>query len=228
MRIVLVSDTHGLHTSIRIPDGDILIHAGDLTSSGEVREVTAVASWLASLPHRHKIAIAGNHDRLFEHSPGLATGLLRNAGVIYLQDTGITVDGLLIYGSPWQPEFMNWAFNAPRGGLARYWDQIPPGLDVLITHGPPFGILDQNVPAAKRVLAPWEDKESFAGSEHVGCEELQAAVERTRPRVHVFGHIHGGYGARRKGQTTFYNASVCNQVYEPINRPWVVDLAPLK
>ena len=224
MRIALVSDTHGLHDSIRIPEGDILIHAGDLAPSGKSTEIAAAAKWLGSLPHQYKIAIAGNHDLLFESSPSQAIALLRNAGVTYLQDTGINIDGLSIHGSPWQPEFMHWAFNVPRGSLTRYWDLIPPGLDILVTHGPPCSILDQRVPPGKRRLAPWEDEEPFAGSEHVGCEELLAAVERTRPRVHVFGHIHRGYGTSRIGHTAFYNASLCNEAYQPINKPWVIDL----
>jgi Icc-related predicted phosphoesterase len=228
MRIVLLSDTHGLHDSIRIPEGDILIHAGDLSPSGKSGEVAAAAKWLASLPHQYKIAIAGNHDLLFERSPSQAVALLRSAGVSYLQDTGIKVEGLSIYGSPWQPEFMHWAFNVPRGSLARYWDQIPSGLDILVTHGPPFGILDQAISPGKRRLAGWEDEEAFAGSEHVGCRELLAAVERTRPRVHVFGHIHNGYGTSRNEHTVFYNASLCNERYEPINKTWVIDLAALR
>ncbi len=226
MRVVLVSDTHGHHNSIRVPEGDILIHAGDLTPSGGISEVAAAAKWLSSLPHRYKIAIAGNHDVLFERSPTEASSLLRSAGVIYLQDKGISIDGLSIYGSPWQPEFMHWAFNVPRGELAKYWDQIPNLLDVLITHGPPYGILDQRVPAGMRRLAPWEDEEPFAGSDPIGCEELLAAVQRTKPRVHVFGHIHRGYGTTQNEHTTFYNASICNENYEPVNKPWMIDLVP--
>jgi Icc-related predicted phosphoesterase len=224
MRVVLVSDTHGLHNSVRIPDGDILIHAGDLTSSGKSDEVAAAARWLGSLPHQYKIAIAGNHDLLFESSPSQAIALLRSAGVTYLQDSGINAGGLTIYGSPWQPEFMHWAFNVPRGSLAGYWEQIPSGLDILVTHGPPYGILDQRVPGGKRRAAPWEDEEQFAGSEHVGCEELLAAVERARPRVHAFGHIHRGYGSSRNEHTIFYNAALCNEDYEAVNKPWVLDL----
>ena len=226
MRIVLISDTHGLHNSIRVPHGDLLIHAGDLSSSGTYREVAAAAQWLGSLPHRHKIAIAGNHDLLFERQPTQAAALLRSAGVIYLQDSGTNVDGLSIYGSPWQPEFMHWAFNVQRGQLAKYWKQIPTGLDILITHGPPYGILDQRIPPGMRRFAPWEDEEPFAGSDHVGDEELLAAVERVKPRVHVFGHIHSGYGVTQNQHTGFYNASLCDENYEPIHEPWVIDVAP--
>lgn len=219
MKIVLISDTHGLHDSIPIPPGDLLIHAGDLSGSGTQSEIAAAAKWLGSLPHRHKIAIAGNHDWLFERQPTLATALLRSAGVSYLQDSGTNVDGLSIYGSPWQPEFMHWAFNVPRGQLARYWTHIPAGLDILITHGPPLGILDQRVPPGMRRPAPWEDEEPFAGSNHIGDEELFVAVERTKPRVHVFGHIHSGYGKTQNRHTAFYNAALCDEDYEPNNQP---------
>ena len=224
MKIVLVSDTHGVHDSIRIPHGDLLIHAGDLSPSGTDREIAAAANWLGSLPHRYKIAIAGNHDWLFQRQPTLAATIMRSAGVLYLQDSGTSIDGLSVYGSPWQPEFMHWTFNVPRGELAKYWHQIPSGLDILITHGPPYGILDQRVPAGTRRLAAWEDEEPFAGSEHVGDEELLAAVERVRPRVHVFGHIHSGYGTIQNEHTAFYNASQCDEKYEPIHQPWVIDL----
>jgi Icc-related predicted phosphoesterase len=228
MKIVLVSDTHGLHNSIRIPHGDLLVHAGDLSASGKDSEVAAAAKWLGSLPHRHKIAIAGNHDWLFERQPTLAAALLRSAGVSYLQDSGINIDGLSIYGSPWQPEFMHWAFNVPRGQLATYWDEIPTGLDILITHGPPYGILDQRVLPGVRRLAPWEDEEPFAGSDHVGDEELLATVERVKPRIHVFGHIHSGYGKTQNNHTAFYNASLCDEDYEPMHEPWVIDVVPRK
>ncbi len=225
MKIVLLSDTHGYHDSIQIPYGDILIHAGDLTASGDVGQVSAAAKWLGSLPHRHKIAIAGNHDRLFERQPSLAKATLRSAGVTYLQDDGINIDGLSIYGSPWQPEFMHWAFNVPRGQLSKYWNQIPSNLDILVTHGPPYGILDQRVPSGTRRVADWEDKEPFAGSDHIGDEELLAAIQRARPRIHVFGHIHRGYGTAKKEYTPFYNACICNEEYDPVNQPWVIDLA---
>jgi predicted phosphodiesterase len=228
MKIVLLSDTHGLHDSIRVPHGDLLIHAGDLSPSGTDREVAAAVQWLGSLPHRHKIVIAGNHDWLFERQPTQAAALMRSAGIIYLQDSGTRLDGLSIYGSPWQPEFMHWAFNVPRGQLAKYWKQIPAGLDILVTHGPPYGILDQRVRPGMRRLAPWEDEEQFAGSDHLGCEELLATVERAKPQVHAFGHIHSGYGATQNQHTRFYNASICDENYEPGREPWVIDVVPRK
>lgn len=95
---------------------------------------------------------------------------------------------------------------------------------MLITHGPPYGILDQRVPAGMRRLAPWEDEEPFAGSDHVGCEALLTAVQRTKPRVHVFGHLHRGYGGTQNQHTTFYNASLCNEDDAPVHKPWLIDL----
>jgi len=202
----------------------MLIHAGDLTNTGKREQLEETVDWLRSLSHRHRIAIAGNHDWIFERLCDVGVRILERAGIVYLQDTGVTIEGLHLYGSPWQPAFMNWAFNVPRGGLANYWDRIPSGLDILITHGPPYGILDQSIPAGIRRLAPWEDEEVLAGSSHAGCEELIVAIERTKPRVHVFGHIHGGYGTTANQYTTFYNASLCNEQYDPINQPWVIDL----
>lgn len=122
MKVVLISDTHGEHASIHVPEGDVLIHAGDLTASGKASEIEAAAKWLGSLSHPYKIAIAGNHDLLFESSPAVATAILRNAGVAYLQDAGTSVEELSIYGSPWQPEYMHWAFRALITWDARsYW-----------------------------------------------------------------------------------------------------------
>jgi hypothetical protein len=105
------------------------------------------------------------------------------------------------WGSPYTPEFLNWAFMYPRGSSAnRYWDQIPHGLDVLITHGPPFGILDQTAP----------------GEQHLGCEELLKAVEEKKPRVHLFGYIHGGAGLFENEATRFVNAAYLNERYKPL------------
>jgi predicted phosphodiesterase len=206
MRIVAISDTHGFHRSLQIPDGDVLVHAGDCTRYGRLAEVDDLNDWLGSLPHRHKIVIAGNHDSCFERDRDAAETLLTNA--TYLQDSAITLDGLHFYGSPWQPEFQQWSFNLPRGEpLREKWLMIPVETDVLITHGPPHGILDQ-----------------IHDFQHAGCEELLAAVERLRPRVHIFGHIHEGAGVAERGPTRFINASSCTFRYEPANPPRVIDL----
>src|SRR5271170_4213371 len=136
MRIVFISDTHGLHEQmlVPIPDGDILIHAGDATMMGRMNEIAAFGAWFRHLPHTHKVFVAGNHDWMFEKNPSLAADLL-NQGILglnntpkitYLLDNEITIEGLRIYGSPWQPRFYDWAFNVDRGdAIQRKWDLIP-------------------------------------------------------------------------------------------------------
>ena len=141
MKIISISDTHGLHPSMKIPDGDLLVHAGDLTHHGALEDVIDFNNFLATLPHPHKIVIAGNHDFCFEEDRKACEEALTNC--IYLQDQEVTIDGVRFYGSPWQPWFYDWAFNLERGPKIRAkWDLIPEGIDILITHGPPYGIGD--------------------------------------------------------------------------------------
>lgn len=203
MRIVTISDTHSLHRLVpHVPHGDVLIHAGDIMNSGwDWRDIASFNRWLEPLPHKHKIVIAGNHDWLFQSNLGESLKLLP-ADVHYLQDSGVTIDGFKFWGSPWQPEFNDWAFNVPRGeAIKRYWDLIPDDTDVLITHGPPYGIQD---------WMHWGDK-------HLGCEELFKAVNRVKPQLHVFGHIHGGAGVMEADLmgTKFVNASFLKEDYSP-------------
>jgi len=206
MRLVCISDTHNRHGSLVIPDGDVLIHAGDLTGMGQLPKIAAAAEFLASQPHRHKVVIAGNHDWGFQRQPAEARALMK--GVTYLEDSGTVIDGVPFWGSPWQPWFCSWAFNLQPGAeLKEKWDHIPSGTKVLITHGPPAGILDQTV-----------------NEEHVGCVELRAAVERVQPRVHVFGHIHEAYGRHEERGTVFLNASICDVGYSAVNAALVLDL----
>jgi predicted phosphodiesterase len=206
MRIVAISDTHGLHAQVQVPPGDVLVHAGDFTGRGRPHEIEAFSAWIAAQPHRHKLVIAGNHDLSFEDSPAEAQRALR--GCTYLQDSGITVDGVHFWGSPWQPEFMDWAFNLPRGGpLAARWALIPDATDVLITHGPPKGILDR----------------CYDGVD-AGCEALSAALARVRPDVHIFGHIHEAAGQLERHGTRYVNACSCDLQYRPVQPAVVIDV----
>ena len=204
-RLVIISDTHGFH-DFAVPDGDILIHAGDGCSRGTPDEARAWASFVRRQAHRHKIVIAGNHDRWFESDFDEAMALFD--GLDFLHDSGCQREGVRFWGAPWQPWFLSWAFNLPRGPeLAAKWALIPDATDVLVTHGPPMGILDRT----------YDD-------EPVGCEQLRLALQRVRPRVHVFGHIHEGYGTERVDGTLFVNASICTLAYQPTNPAVVVDL----
>ena len=209
-KIVCLSDTHNRHEQINVPDGDILIHACDATIRGTVDEIVLFNEWFTALPHRHKIFVAGNHDWLFETNNRFARTLL-DSSIHYLQDSSIEIENLKIYGSPWQPRFFDWAFNLTRGTeLAEKWKLIPADSNILITHGPPFGILDE-------VLNQY----SF---ENAGCEELRQRVEQIRPRLHIFGHIHCGYGTAKKFGVDFVNASNCDESYAPVNPPIVINL----
>ena len=206
-RIVCLSDTHNCHEQIKVPDGDILIHAGDATIQGTIEEIVLFNRWFRALPHQHKIFIAGNHDRLFETDPSAAENLL-DGEIVYLLDSSIVIEDLKIYGAPWQPRFFDWAFNLDRGAeMWGKWQLIPADVDVLITHGPPHGILDRT---------PQGDR--------AGCEQLRRKVEEIRPQAHVFGHIHDGYGTTEKFGVRFVNASNCDESYEPSNAPMVFDL----
>lgn len=181
------------------------MHAGDATMMGRPGEIAAFDRWLGTLPHKHKIFVAGNHDWLFQLDPAKARSLITNA--LYLEDAEAVVEGLRIWGSPWQPMFMDWAFNLPRGPrLAQKWALVPAGIDILITHGPPWGILD-------RVLH----------GEKVGCADLLRELARIRPKLHLFGHIHEGYGRDARDDTVFVNASICTADYRPTQPPIVID-----
>lgn len=210
MRIVCISDTHNCNEQIKVPDGDILIHAGDATITGRVDEIVLFNKWFARLPHENKIFIAGNHDWLFETNNNYARQILSDE-IIYLQDSSTEIEGLKFYGSPWQPRFYDWAFNLMRDAeLAEKWKLIPDDTDILITHGPPNGILDE-VPRKYFI-------------ENTGCEELRKRVEQIKPKLHVFGHIHCGYGTAEQFGTKFVNASNCDESYEPTQLPIVIDL----
>jgi Icc-related predicted phosphoesterase len=214
MRIVCLSDTHNCNEQIDVPDGDLLIHSGDATIQGTIEEVKEFLAWFSSLPHKHKIFVAGNHDWLYETNNKFARLLTANFNIIYLQDSSTEIGGLKIYGSPWQPRFFDWAFNLMRGEeLAEKWKLIPNDTDILITHGPPNGILDE-VPRKYWV-------------ENTGCEELIKKVEelsKQKLKLHIFGHIHCGYGTVEKFGVKFVNASNCDEAYEPSNPPIIVDI----
>lgn len=205
MRIVAVADTHLFVEDLgQLPDGDLFIHAGDLCRGGTLEELAEAAAWLRGLPHPTKIVVAGNHDWSFVRDPAAARALLD--GVTYLQDAGVTIEGLRFWGSPWQPAFNDWAFNLPRGPAIRAkWDLIPEGTDVLITHGPPAGIGD-----------------TVSDSRRTGCADLLAAVRRVRPMLHLFGHIHQDGGFWRREDTSFANVTT----WECERGATVIDVEP--
>lgn len=204
LKIVCLSDTHGLHAGLKVPPGEILIHAGDHCNRGTKGEIKDFNRWLAQLPHPTKLFVAGNHDRPWQFQRKYAPLWLTSA--TYLQDSGVMIGGLKFWGSPWQPEFsQGWAFNLPRGPqLAAIWEKIPEDVDVLITHTPPQGILD---------------------GENLGCQHLrQRIAQLPKLKLHIFGHIHSGYGRQVIDETTFVNAAVCNDNYHACNSPIVFEM----
>lgn len=206
MRLVCMSDLHRRY-GIAVPEGDVLIIAGDILAYGLFSELHDFKEFMDGLPHKHKILVAGNHDWPFQVFHDDSVELLGES-VTYLQDSGCTIDGVTFWGSPWQPRFYNWAFNLDRGQPLRdKWALIPDDTDVLITHGPPFGILD-----------------TVESGMRVGCEDLANALKRFKPKVHVFGHIHSSYGMVERDDCIFVNASICNEQYLATKEPIIVDL----
>ena len=214
-KITLIADTHGKHHEITddLLGGDILIHAGDIMNSGyHEEEAISFLEWFNSLDnYKHKIFIAGNHDRLFEDAPIIARELFEqyHPNIIYLQDSSTEVEGLKIYGSPWQPEFCDWAFNLPRGEkLKAVWDLIPDDTDILVTHGPPHMFLDT-------IIGKYE---------HLGCKDLNNRVLYIKPKVHCFGHIHSGAGETEFNDIKFINASTLDESYQYTYKPINIEL----
>ena len=189
LTLVCVSDTHTTEPSI--PEGDVLLHAGDLSKSGTFEEIQLQLDWLNRQPHKYKIAIAGNHDLLLDtafvdrfpervlEKPGVCQSDLRWGDVIYLMDRSVILEfpdrnrSLKVYGSPWTMQYgKNWAFQY--SPMLDVWSgKIPEDTNILLTHGPPKGHLDLN----------------GHGSHH-----LMKELWRVKPQMVVFGHVHAGWG----------------------------------
>jgi Icc-related predicted phosphoesterase len=213
IRIVATSDTHGLHRTIEVPEGDVFVHAGDITMNGEVDVLADFARWLAALPHEHKIVVPGNHDKSLDIGQtkydGAAARLFDVANVHYLVDASrvleVRGEKFKVYGAPWVPNLPGWAF----------WDRgydkfehAPRDVDLLVTHGPPLGIRDDDV------------MDTHFGSPHI----VRYLNRSPMLKAHIFGHVHEGYGMHKRGEILFANACACNRSYEPVNPPLVLDI----
>ena len=217
VRITCISDTHTKHNKLNgfLPGGDILLCAGDISSRGYIHELEDFFEWYNNINNYDtKVFIAGNHDFGFQDDAEKIKGLLTGYKTIdYLQDdwmeVGEDVEKLVkIWGSPWQPEFHNWAFNLPRGEkIMEKWNLIPNDVDILVTHGPAHGKLD---------YVPYDGL-------NVGCEDLLQKIQEIKPKIHVSGHIHSGRGVVFSEGTLYVNASVLNDRYEFRNKPITID-----
>jgi Icc-related predicted phosphoesterase len=211
LKFVVIADSHGRHHHIKVPVGDVLIHAGDFTYRGKRSEVEDFLEWFQQQTHTHKIFIAGNHEFFFENEKPVTIEKILPPGIIYLNDSGTMIENFHIWGSPITPKFYNWAFNRTRGEeIKKHWEKIPLNTDILITHGPPKGILDQ-----------------VQNEQNVGCRDLLEKIKTLNLKIHVFGHIHEAYGTTKSMGIRFFNASVMNDQYELVNRPIVFEYPEL-
>jgi Icc-related predicted phosphoesterase len=259
IKIGFISDTHTLHNKwsdnliqnkwgkeLRQAWGelDLLIFGGDCTSMGKEHEVNDFMYWLNNQPAKEKIMIAGNHDYFFDykllqerpihntdiHPEQLVKDMLsRHQGIHYLDDSGVELYGLKIWGSPIQPWFHDWAFNRLRNTpnmddyyepnakvnsyIKPHWDIIPEDTDILVTHGPPYGHGDSLAMQFRR-----------DGEDRVGCVDLMNRIKEVKPKISVFGHIHEGYGITEDEHTKYINASCLNENYKPVNPPIIIEL----
>jgi Icc-related predicted phosphoesterase len=242
-RITGISDTHNKHNQLngKLPGGDILIHSGDITSLGRKHEVEQFIKWFSKQDYRYKVFIAGNHDMSFDRERLLRDKLAffegrteydtecaegkpewlkdmlgsLDSNTFYLEDTGIDIEGIKIWGSPHSPTFgRGWGFNKDRGyDIAQCWNEIPIDADIVITHTPIYGYNDR----------------ALNTNENVGCSDLYHRLHEVKPHLHFAGHIHEGYGygtipyKDEWGDIYTFNPSTCNLRYEAINKPITFD-----
>lgn len=212
-----MSDTHSKHNQLTTDlmnmyyehgDDIIVLHGGDVSNIGYIGEINNFTNWLSELPFKYKVFIAGNHDFGFEdvHN-NIGPEIVIPQGVVYLQDEMVEVNGVKIYGSPWQPRFYDWAFNVDRGdAIAKKWELIPSETDIVITHGPVHGIVD---------VTPY--------GLNVGCEELYKKIIDIKPKIHLSGHIHHSRGITEFNKTLFVNGCCLDERYQYSNKPFLIE-----
>lgn len=206
-KLTFMSDTHSKHHLIskeQLGEGDIIFHSGDFTQMGYKGEIKMFLKWFSSLDYTYKVFIAGNHELGLEKNRLILPEEYTNKGVIYLQDEEVILEGLKIYGTPWQPEFGGWEFNLPRNSkkLKQKWNNIPLDVDILLTHSPVYGILDTN-------------REGI----HCGCEMLYERVSKIKPWIHAWGHIHEAYGQKTIDNREMLNSSILDRNYQVAHSP---------
>jgi Icc-related predicted phosphoesterase len=211
LHITMLSDTHNnTHDAImpEIPTDmtSVLIHAGDFSFMGKPTEIQDFIAWMSDQPHDHKLWIPGNHELSLEDFPYNIEVIDNESGATCIHNKEIEINGIKIFGSSMTPEFGNWAFMQSKTQAERYWRNAPDEVDLLVTHGPPRGILDEN-----------------RAGEPCGCPSLLSYVERVKPKVHCFGHIHESYGSYTNEDTLFYNVSTMNIDYEIANDTVVIE-----
>lgn len=218
MRFVVLSDTHGKHDELgELPTGDVLIHCGDYSMCGGLKETRLFFDWFSAQPHKHKIVVPGNHEvslcpfRAKKWVAWRTQELVTSyKNVEILVDRAIFIDGLKIYGSPWcggdEKVMSDWGFYLVDSVREHVFDGIPEDTDILVTHTPPFGILDK------------------CNDENFGCRFLRKRVDEIKPVWHLFGHIHESSGVYLSDYTEFYNTAVMDEDYKVKHKVLVKDL----
>lgn len=209
LKLVCISDTHTKHEQIQIPnEGDVLIHAGDYSYRGTLPETQKFLDWFAAQPQPNKILVPGNHDFLFEENPTLALEMCNERNITLLDNKYAEHDGVKFYGCPMTPTFGDWAMMMTHWESKDYWERVTDRMNVLITHGPPYKVLDR-VP----------------GGGFAGCRYHREAIERLKPDVCIFGHIHlGGGGEYVNDSIRYYNVACLDERYVVVNPPRIIEL----
>lgn len=220
MKILAISDTHNQHEILSkwnwMEPADVLVFAGDMSLRGTEDEVKAFFEWFWKLDQfKYKVFTAGNHDFLFERRPEFINKTKFPENVFYLNDQEVVIEGVKFWGSPITPWFHNWAFNRYRGDdIKKHWDLIPIDTDVLITHGPPYKILDELL--YETVHNP---------ERNVGCKDLTEKISQLKNlKANIFGHIHETYGFEEHNGVKYFNASFLNRNYRPTNKPHIFEI----
>lgn len=209
MKIAAFSDTHGMPSLKKLywPKADVVICAGDFSNYGNMEDACIFMEEYKTLPYKYRVFVAGNHDRFFEREPGLAASIAKDNKLIYLFDNFVKIEGYKIYGTPWQPPFRDWAFNVMEDKLVQKFSIIPEDVDVLVTHCPPRDIMD---------TAP--------NGYRCGSTSLRDRIKDIKPKLHVFGHMHGGSGMRKINGTIYANCSILDDEYCYKHDPKLIEL----
>lgn len=215
MKALVISDTHGLHKRweelFPIPnDIDLIIHGGDLTNVGTIKNFEEFLGWFNGLPVEHKVMIAGNHDLgLDNHNRYLILEMINETDIHYLEDSGVEIEGIKFWGSPVTPPFMDWGFMREPNRIVKHWEAIPDDSDVIITHCPARGILDYV---------------SYRNKGSVGCPHLLDTIHTIKPKYHISGHIHEMYGINEVEGVKHVGASILDNRYHPARAGHIIEL----
>jgi hypothetical protein len=221
MNILCMSDTHGKHHDIPkewLVEADMVIHCGDFTANNSSDSFIDFIVWFHNLNYASKILIAGNHDFILDYhynsekDVDVSKALVKSLSISYLHDSN--AEETKIYGSPWVRRLPRWAFHLPDDAAKEQWDTLPFGLDILITHGPAYGMNDLLHP---KFLRPGEDQ-------HSGDKELAERILQIKPKYHLHGHIHEAYGVHYNEGTTHINCSLLDENYQLKNKPILIEI----